>query len=150
MLLLLKDYFTIQIIPMNKHKTKLRVRYSETDKMGVVYHGNYIQYFEVGRVEYMRSIGVVYAELEKQGIGMPVVNINIDFIKPAPYDQELCIETWIESLPTSKIIFHNEASDEYGKLVCKAQVTLVFINSQFRPIKVPESVFNALKSNGIE
>ena len=135
---------------MNKHKIKLRVRYSETDKMGVVYHGNYIQYFEVGRVEYMRNIGIVYAELEKKGIGMPVININIDYVQPAPYDQELCIETWVESLPTSKIIFHNEALDENGKLVCKAQVTLVFVNSKFKPIKVPKSVFRALEENGVE
>ena len=135
---------------MNKHKIKLRVRYSETDKMGVVYHGNYIQYFEVGRVEYMRNLGLIYAELEKQGVGMPVVNINIDYLLPASYDQELTISTWIESLPTSKIIFHNEASDEYGKLVCKAQVTLVFINSKFRPIKSPDVVVEALKSNGVQ
>jgi len=62
---------------MYKHIIKLRVRYSETDKMGVVYYGNYPQYFEVGRVEYMRDMGVVYAELEKQGILMPVVNLEI-------------------------------------------------------------------------
>ena len=134
---------------MYKQQTKLRVRYSETDKMGVVYHGNYIQYFEVGRVEYMRDIGVVYAELEKEGIGMPVVNININYRTPAVYDEELTIETWIEKLPTSKIVFHNKAIGESGKVVCDAQVTLVFINENFRPIKSPESVIQALKANGI-
>ena len=135
---------------MHIHKTKLRVRYSETDKMGVVYHGNYIQYFEVGRVEYMRDIGVVYAELEEQGIGMPVVNINIDYLWPAPYDEELIIETWIESLPTSKIVFHNKATNELGKIVCKAEVTLVFINRQFRPVKAPRAVVDALITQGVE
>ncbi len=132
------------------HKTKLRVRYSETDKMGVVYHGNYIQYFEVGRVEYMRDIGVIYADLEKQGIGMPVVNINIDYLLPVAYDEELTIETWIESLPTSKIVFHNKASNELGKIVCSAEVTLVFINSRFRPIKAPKSVIDALIAQGVK
>ena len=135
---------------MYKNKTKLRVRYSETDKMGVVYHGNYIQYFEVGRVEYMRNIGVVYAELEKGGLGMPVVNINIDYLLPVQYDEKLTIETWVESLPTSKIIFHNQAYDASGKLVCKAKVTLVFINKDFRPVKSPEVVIKALKANGVE
>ncbi len=135
---------------MHIHKTKLRVRYSETDKMGVVYHGNYIQYFEVGRVEYMRNIGVIYAELEKQGIGMPVVNINIDYLLPAPYDEELTIETWIESLPTSKIVFHNKAVNSTGKVVCKARVTLVFINSRFRPVKAPKGVIDALLAIGIK
>jgi acyl-CoA thioester hydrolase len=98
----------------------------------------------------MRNIGVIYAELEKAGIGLPVVNINIDYLLPAPYDEELSIETWVESLPTSKIIFYNEASDESGKLVCKAQVTLVFINSQFKPIRAPEHVVLALKAKGIK
>ena len=134
---------------MYKQKTKLRVRYSETDKMGVVYHGNYIQYFEVGRVEYMRDIGVVYANLEKEGIGMPVVNIDINYRKPAVYDEELTIETWIEKLPTSKIIFHNRAIGESGNIVCDAKVTLVFINSKFRPIKSPIAVIDALKANGL-
>ena len=132
------------------HKNKLRVRYSETDKMGVVYHGNYIQYFEVGRVEYMRNIGVIYAELEKQGVGMPVVNININYLLPAPYDEELTIETWIESLPTSKIVFHNRALNELGKVVCKAEVTLVFINSRFRPVKAPKAVIDALLAKGVK
>ncbi len=134
---------------MYKQQSKLRVRYSETDKMGVVYHGNYIQYFEVGRVEYMRDIGVVYADLEKQGIGMPVVNIEINYRSPAVYDEELVIETWIEKLPTSKIIFHNKAIGETGKVVCEAQVTLVFINDKFRPIKSPNAVIEALKANGV-
>lgn len=134
---------------MYKQQTKLRVRYSETDKMGVVYHGNYIQYFEVGRVEYMRDIGVVYAELEKEGIGMPVVNIDINYRSPAVYDEELTIETWIDKLPTSKIVFNNRAIGESGKVVCEAKVTLVFINPQFRPIKSPEVVIEALKANGI-
>lgn len=134
---------------MYKQQTKLRVRYSETDKMGVVYHGNYIQYFEVGRVEYMRDIGVVYANMEKQGIGMPVVNIVINYKKPAVYDEEIVIETWIEKLPTSKIIFHNRAIDESGNTVCDAQVTLVFVNSDFRPIKSPILVIDALKANGV-
>jgi len=135
---------------MFKQQTKIRVRYSETDKMGVVYHGNYIQYFAVGRVEYMRDLGIVYAEMEKEGIGMPVVNIDINYRTPASYDEELTIETWIEKIPTSKIVFHNKAIGESGKTVCEAQVTLVFINNQFRPIKAPEFILDVLRSKGIE
>ncbi len=98
----------------------------------------------------MRNIGVIYAELEKQGIGMPVVNINIDYLLPAPYDEELTIETWIESLPTSKIVFHNKAVNSTGKVVCKASVTLVFINSRFRPVKAPKGVIDALLAIGVK
>ena len=94
----------------------------------------------------MRDIGVIYADLEKQGIGMPVVNINIDYLLPVAYDEELTIETWIESLPTAKIVFHNKALDERGKVVSKAEVTLVFINAQFRPVKSPKAVVEALRA----
>lgn len=134
---------------MFKQQTKIRVRYSETDKMGVVYHGNYIQYFEIGRVEYMRDLGVVYAEMEKTGIGMPVVSIDINYKSPASYDEELTIETWVEKLPTSKIIFHNKVIGQNGKEVCEAKVTLVFINNQFRPIKAPDFIVDLLKANGV-
>lgn len=131
------------------HQHKLRVRYSETDKMGVVYYGNYPQYFEVGRVEFMRSIGIVYAELEQSGILMPVVNLEINYRKPAMYDEELTIETWIENLPTSKIVFHNKILGADNRLICEGKVTLVFINDKFRPIKSPPEVINALKENGL-
>lgn len=131
------------------HQHKLRVRYSETDKMGIVYYGNYPQYFEVGRVEFMRSIGIVYADLEKSGILMPVVKLEINYRKPAMYDEELTVETWIENLPTSKIVFHNKILGADSRLICEGKVTLVFINDKFRPIKSPPEVVNALKENGL-
>ena len=81
---------------MYKYELKVRVRYSETDKMGVVYHGNFVPYFEIGRVELMRSIGLVYKDLEAEGILMPVVHLEIDFKHPALYDEEITIETWVE------------------------------------------------------
>lgn len=131
------------------HQHKLRVRYSETDKMGVVYYGNYPQYFEVGRVEFMRSIGVVYAKLEEQGVLMPVVNLEINYRKPALYDEELTVETWIEKLPTSKIVFHNKILGADDRIICEGKVSLVFINEKFRPIKSPDAVIAALKSHGV-
>ena len=134
---------------MYKHIIKLRVRYSETDKMGVVYYGNYPQYFEVGRVEYMRDMGVVYAELEKQGILMPVVNLEISYRAPGLYDEELTIETWIEKLPTSKIVFKNKVLGEDGRLICEGKVTLVFVNFKFKPTQPPVIVVEALKSKGL-
>ena len=81
------------------HEIQLRVRYAETDKMGVVYHGNYAQYFEVARVEMLRSLGVSYSSMEDSGIMLPVVNLNIDFRKPALYDELLTIKTTLKDLP---------------------------------------------------
>lgn len=135
---------------MYKHETKIRVRYSETDKMGVVYYGNYAQYFEVGRVEFMRDLGVVYADLEKSGILMPVVRLETNYKNPAVYDEELTVETWIETLPTSKIVFHNRILGTADKLVCEGKVTLVFINEHFRPMKAPEQVISLLQAKGVQ
>ncbi len=129
------------------HQHKIRVRYAETDQMGVVYHGNYITYLEVGRVEYMRSIGFVYKDFEKEGCVMPVVHCTVDFKNPALYDDELMIETRVEELPTSKITFlYNIKRLDDNKLICSAKVILVFLNAQsFRPIKASEKLINLLK-----
>ena len=129
------------------HQHKIRVRYAETDQMGVVYHGNYITYLELGRVEYMRSIGFVYKDFEKEGCVMPVVHCAVDFKNPALYDDELMIETRVEELPTSKITFlYNIKRLDDNKLICSAKVILVFLNAQsFRPIKASEKLINLLK-----
>ena len=134
---------------MYKHELKVRVRYSETDKMGVVYHGNFVPYFEIGRVELMRSIGLVYKDLEAEGILMPVVHLEIDFKHPALYDEEITVETWVENIPSTKITFHHKVYNELGKLVCKAKIILVFINEKFKPVRASRKIVEALKSNGV-
>jgi len=135
---------------MYKHHLKVRVRYSETDKMGIVYHGNFVPYFEIGRVELMRKIGLVYKELEDDGILMPVVHLEIDFKHPAVYDEEITVETWVEELPTTKMVFHHQVFNESGKLVCTGSVILVFINHQFKPIRASEKIIAALKAKGVK
>ena len=134
---------------MYKHELKVRVRYSETDKMGVVYHGNFVPYFEIGRVELMRSIGLVYKDLEAEGILMPVVHLEIDFKHPALYDEEITIETWIEKIPSTKITFHHKVHNELGNLVCKAKIILVFINDKFKPVRASSKIIEALKNKGV-
>jgi acyl-CoA thioester hydrolase len=129
-----------------KHTTKLRVRYSETDQMGIVYYGNYAQYFEVARVEFLRDLGFVYKELEEIGIIMPVVRFETDFKFPAKYDEELSVVTSINTVPTSKITFDYEVINPEGVLVCTAKVILVFLNkSSFRPVRTPKSLVELLK-----
>jgi acyl-CoA thioester hydrolase len=78
---------------MKQHEINVRVRYSETDQMGVVYHGNYAQYFEMGRVEWLRNIGISYKWMEENGIMLPVVSLNINYKKPARYDDLLIVKT---------------------------------------------------------
>ena len=134
---------------MYKHELKVRVRYSETDKMGVVYHGNFVPYFEIGRVELMRTIGVVYKDMEEEGVLMPVVHLEIDFKHPAVYDEEITIETRVEEMPSSKMIFNHKVLNEVGKLVCTAKIILVFINNEFKPVRASSKLINALKNVGL-
>jgi acyl-CoA thioester hydrolase len=113
---------------MNQHQIETRVRYAETDKMGVVYHANYLIYLEIARVEWLRNQGINYKELEDSGIALPVVNINIDYKKSAIYDDLLTIKTSLTYYKGLKVIFESKIYNQEEKLLTEAQVTLVFVN----------------------
>ena len=97
---------------MFKSETKIRVRYAETDQMGYCYYGNYAQYFEVARVEALRSLGVTYKTMEENGIWLPVVDFSIKYLQPAYYDEELTILTNVVKEPTIRIFFTYETYNE--------------------------------------
>ena len=129
------------------HETNFRVRYAETDKMGYVYYGVYAQYYEVGRVELLRSLGVSYKSLEEIGFELPVINFNINYLKPAFYDDNLILKTCIKSLPTSKIMFFYECFNEKKVLLNQGEVTLVFVNSKTKKAcKPPQIIIDNLES----
>jgi len=115
---------------MYKHEVKMRVRYAETDQMGYVYYGNYATYFEVARVEALRSLGFRYRNLEEQGILMPVRELNTRFIQPAKYDDLLTIKVSIREMPDVKIIFDYEVFNEEGAKLSTGNTTLVFVNNK--------------------
>ena len=128
-----------------QHQTFVRVRYSETDQMGFVYYGNYAAYFEVARVEALRSVGVSYKSLEENGILMPVKNFTIDYLKPARYDEMLEVITTIKEIPKSGILFEYETLNEKKEVINKAKTTLVFLDAaRMRPIRVPQLIIEAL------
>lgn len=113
--------------------------------MGVVYYGNYATYFEVGRVELLRDIGMSYAEMEKSGTMLPVVHLNVDFKAGAKYDEELVLETRILELPTRKISFYHELKNSEGKTLVTGTVVLVFVDTKtFKPKLCPEDFKNLL------
>ncbi|GIR58266.1 MAG: hypothetical protein CM15mP65_08470 [Crocinitomicaceae bacterium] len=91
---------------MYKSEVKLRVRYAETDQMGYCYYGNYAQYFEVARVESLRSLGVAYKDLEDMGIILPVTHFQIKYLKPAFYDENLSVKSYIVKLPSARIFLN--------------------------------------------
>lgn len=130
---------------MFRSTTKLRTRYAETDQMSVVYYGIYPQYFEVGRVEAMRALGLTYREMENEGIIMPVIKLEVKYSKPALYDQELSIHTFIKEEPVSRITFQHEIYNPSGELLTTGMVQLVFVTKETgRPCRCPEDLEKAL------
>jgi len=131
---------------MYTHSTKIRVRYSETDQMAYVYYGNYAQYYEVGRVEMLRSLGMTYSSMEKSGVMLPVLELQSKFIKPALYDQEITIKTTVKDLPGVRIHFIYELFNEDNELINHGKTTLVFFDMvKQRPCNPPQDFMDRLK-----
>ena len=126
---------------MYTHEVTLRVRYGETDKMGFVYYGVYAQYYEVGRVELLRSLGISYKSIEENGFELPVLNFNINYKKPAYYDDKLTLKTSIKEMPTSKIIFFYECFNDNNQLINNGEISLVFVNKETKkPCRAPQII----------
>lgn len=115
---------------MKKSSTKTRVRYSETDQMGVVYHGNYAQFFELGRTEWLRKLGISYKDMEISGIMLPVISLSCNFIKPAKYDDILTIQTILIKKPMVKIVFDYKITNQHDQLICTGNSVLAFIKTE--------------------
>jgi acyl-CoA thioester hydrolase len=127
------------------HSTEIRVRYGETDQMGVVYHGNYAQFLEVARVEWLRSIDISYKKMENDGVMLPVVNLNINFKKPAVYDEMIIVKTKLREKPGLKITVDQEIYNKNNDLLTVSEITLVFVNMQTkRPMLCPDDLLRKL------
>ena len=126
---------------MIQKETQIRVRYAETDQMSIVYYGNYAQYFEVGRVELLRSLGTDYRQIEESGTMLPVLDLYVKYIRPAKYDDLLTIKTSLEEWQEKRITFHHEIYNEQNTLLIKGRVTLVFVDiERNRPTRMPEQL----------
>lgn len=133
---------------MLEHEIFLRVRYAETDQMGYCYYGNYAQYYEVGRVELIRSLGYSYKDFElKYDVLMPVVSLNIRYLRPAKYDDLLRVVTSVRKLPDKKITFYTDIFNEQGELLNSGTVKLGFITSKnmTKGIFAPEFLLEKLR-----
>ncbi|MFV7234653.1 acyl-CoA thioesterase [Flavobacterium sp. ZB4R12] len=132
---------------MKDHKIDVRVRYSETDQMGVVYHGNYVPYFEIGRVEWLRNKGISYKRMEESGIALPIVSMNINYKKSARYDELLTVHTTFKSQSSVKIEFDCVIYNESDELLTTAQFILVFVSLKTgRPTAPPDYILDLLKT----
>lgn len=132
---------------MKYSEISFRVRYAETDQMGVVYHGNYAQYLEMGRVEWLRKFGVSYKSMEENGIMLPVISLQVKFIKPAIYDDLITVRTILKKTPTVKIEFDFEIYNESGAILANANVVLAFIDmKRNRPTRCPGYLLEKIDS----
>ncbi|MEO6668476.1 MAG: thioesterase family protein [Ferruginibacter sp.] len=121
-------------------ETQIRIHFALTDKMGIVYHGHYAQFYEIGRTEAIRQIGFTYKDIEAMGIIMPVVDIHSRFLRPAKYDDLITVKTTLRELPTNhKIIFHSEIYNENNELLNTGDVTLYFMHAEgMKRCNIPE------------
>lgn len=130
---------------MPKNSSRLRVRYSETDQMGVVYHGNYLHYFEVGRTELIRRLGLPYSELEARGWRLVVVEASLRLRAPARYDDELLVETRVGTVSRVRVEFDYRVR-RVGEdpILAEGRTVLASVGENGRPRRLPEEFHDAL------
>jgi acyl-CoA thioester hydrolase len=126
---------------MFEYSTKIRVRYGETDQMGYMYYGNYAEFYEVARVEMLRSLGLTYSGMEASGIMMPVLEMKSKYLKPALYDEEITVKVIMDKMPGVKIHFRYDLYNEKKELIHQAETLLVFVNMTTSRPCLPSSEF---------
>lgn len=129
------------------HSHSIRVRYAETDQMGVVHHGNYPTFLEEARTAWLREMGISYKKMEASGIGLPITSVSVKYKKSALYDDVLTIKTILSKIPNVRLEFDYEIYNEAEELLVTAKTELVFINMQTkRPMKAPEYFLEVLEN----
>ena len=123
---------------MKNFSTEIKVRYCETDQMGLVHHGSYINYFEEARIAWISNLGFSYSEMEKSGIILPVSKLNVIYLRPAYFDDDLLVSVELAELPTSRLIFNYTIKKEEEVIVTGTTV-LAFLNKETKkPVKCPD------------
>lgn len=131
---------------LSSYETKIRVRYKDTDQMGIMHHSNYIVMYEMARTEWLREMGLTYAEIERRGIMSPIIEVQSRYLYPAFYDEMLTIKVFIEEMPSARLIIGSEVYNEQGKLINTGRVTLGFMHADTRrPCRTPEWFVTALE-----
>ncbi len=124
-----------------------RVRYNETDQMGFAHHSNYLNYFEMARIEWLNKIGFSYAALERQGIVMPVVSVQINFKSPAFFDDPLTIKLFVNEMPKASIKIDYIIMNALKKEIANGTTTLAFVNIEInKPVRCPQKLLEIIES----
>lgn len=134
------------------HETRFRVRYAETDQMGVVYYANYLVWMELGRAEYCRAVGIRYRDMEvDDGVLLAVVEANCRYLYPARYDEEIAVKTWIAKSNQRMVEFQYYIREaESGRALARGGTKHIFLGPGMRPVRLPEKylpLFQATSSH---
>ncbi len=128
------------------YETKIRVRYKDTDQMGIMHHSNYIVMYEMARTEWLRDMGLTYAEIERRGIMSPIIEVQSRYLYPAFYDEVLTVKVFMDEMPAARLNINSEVYNEAGKLINTGRVTLGFMHADTRrPCRAPEWFVAALE-----
>jgi len=131
---------------MFEFTTQLRVRYGETDQMGYVYYGNYAEFYEVARVEMLRSLGTSYKLMEASGVMMPVAELHCKYLKPALYDEIITIKVMLDEMPRAGMRFKYMLYNEANELINTGETLLVFVKMDTNKICfIPKELAAKLK-----
>jgi acyl-CoA thioester hydrolase len=131
-------------MPKFSHTTTLRVRYADTDQMGIVYYAKYLEYFEVARTEMLRALGLPYAELERDGYLLPVATASIKYLKSASYDDEITVTAEVEPKDSPRVEISYAVKNAAGELIATGETTLVFVSRDTnKPCKPPKKYLEA-------
>ena len=127
------------------HDTQIRVRYKDTDQMGIMHHSNYIVMYEQARTEWLRDMGLTYAEIERRGIMSPIIEVQSRYLAPAYYDDILTVRVFLDEMPMVKLVIRSEVYNSKGDLINRGSVTLGFMSAATRrPCRAPEWFIEAL------
>ena len=131
---------------MKSFEHKIRVEYHHTDQMGIVHHSNYVKFFEVARTEWLRAIGLTYAEMERRGVMMPIVDVAVKYRNPAVYDELISVTAFVDELPMARMSFRYEVRGEDGREIATGSTTLGFIDKETRrPQRAPKWLLEVLE-----
>ena len=126
---------------MDESATEIRVRYAETDRMGRAHHTHHLTWCEAGRTEWLRERGIAYADLEAEGVFLPVSRVEVDYRRPAAYDETVRVETWPSEVKSRTVTFRYRLSlRDAGELVARAETRLVCVDADGRIRRLPPSV----------
>ncbi len=125
---------------------KIRVRYKDTDQMGIMHHSNYIVMYEMARTEWLRDMGLTYAEIERRGVMSPIIEVSSRYLAPALYDDVLTVSVFLDEMPAARLVIRSEVRNGEGRLINTGSVTLGFMHKDTRrPCRAPEWFVEALE-----